>query len=79
LCFGLKTIMNYRRQEQRKAREYIERLLLWMGRSCFFILGYYTVSKILVNWYLGRFTTTGWQFEWELFGFFKNTLPMLKS
>lgn len=71
--------MNLRNHENRLAKEQLQRFLLWMGKTCFFIFGYYTVSKYLVNWYLGNFTTTGWQFDWELFGFFRKTMPMLKS
>lgn len=70
--------MNFHRLEKRKQKEDNERKLLWMGKVCFFILGYYTVSRILVNWYLDKFTSTGWQFDWELFGFFHKALPMLK-
>lgn len=70
--------MNFRRHEKRRAKEQVERFLLWMGKACFFIIGYYTLSRILVNWYLDKFTSTGWHFDWELFSFFHKTLPMLK-
>lgn len=71
--------MQARRLEQRKAKESLERMLMWIGKSCFFVFGYYTLSRGLVNWYLKSYTTTGWQFSWDIFDFFARHIGFSKA
>lgn len=71
--------MNARRQEQRKAKENLERMLMWVGKTCFFVFGYYTLSRVLVNWYLRTHTATGWQFGWDIFEFFASHIGFSKA
>lgn len=43
-----------------------ERLLLFFGKTMLFAFGYYTLSRGLTNYFLSRFTSTGWQFDWSV-------------
>ena len=43
-----------------------ERLLLFFGKAALFAFGYYTISKGLTNFFLARYTSTGWQFDWSV-------------
>lgn len=61
--------MDERRRKQSEARDMMERFLLYIGRSGLFLFGYFVVSKYLVNNLLSRFTSTGWEFTWEMFGY----------
>lgn len=54
-------------ETRRKALRELERVLLHLGRFAFFSFGYYFLSRWIVNWWLSKFTETGWQFDWNLF------------
>jgi DNA-binding transcriptional regulator of glucitol operon len=62
--------MNSRRHDRKRAKEELERILLYITKVGFFVFGYYTVSRFLVNYFLANFTNTGWMFDWDFFGWF---------
>lgn len=54
-------------EARRKAMKELQRVILHLGRFALFSVGYYYLSRWIVNWWLTNFTETGWAFDWNLF------------
>lgn len=61
--------MDSNRRNRRQVKSELERLLMFFGKAALFVFGYYTLSRGLTNYFLSRFTSTGWQFDWSVLSY----------